>query len=214
MVTVHNGIAIPAAPPGANGVRAELGIPTEARLVAEVGRLCAVKGQRELIEAVARLADRRPDLHALVVGDDLEAGGRYRDELVRAANSLGVSARVLFAGYRPDVPAILDVVDVVVLPSWIEGLPIVLLEAMAHGLPVVATPVGGTPELVVDGETGLLVPPHDPERLAEAIERLLAEPELGRRLGEAGRARVRERFAEEAMTGRVLRLYDEIAAGR
>jgi glycosyltransferase involved in cell wall biosynthesis len=88
----------------------------------------------------------------------------------------------------------------------------VLLEAMAAGRPVVATPVGGTPELVVDGETGLLVPPRDPEALAAALRRVLEDRELAARLGEAGRRRVSERFTLEAMTRRMLELYDEVVA--
>ena len=99
-----------------------------------------------------------------------------------------------FLGFRADAAAVLDQLDVLVLPSWIEGLPVIVLEAMAHAKPVIATPVGGTAELVADGETGLLVPPRDPERLAEAIRSLAADPELRRRLGarrpRAGRARV------------------------
>ena len=101
-----------------------------------------------------------------------------------------------------------------VLPSWIEGMPLVVLDAMAHRKPVVATPVGGTPELVVDEETGLLVPPRDPERLAAAIGRVLADPELATRLGEAGRRRAAESFTIERMTRRVLEIYDEVAACR
>jgi glycosyltransferase involved in cell wall biosynthesis len=91
-------------------------------------------------------------------------------------------------------------------------MPITVLDAMAHGKPVVATRVGGTAEVVVDGETGLLVPPRDPERLAEAISRILADPELARRFGEAGRARVEEHFSAEAMSRRVLAIYDEVVA--
>ena len=98
------------------------------------------------------------------------------------------------------------------LPSWTEGLPLVVLEAMAHGKPVVATPVGGTPELVTDGETGLLVPPRDPQALAAALQRLLEDAELSRRLGEAGRRRVEERFSLDAMNRRVLQIYDEVVA--
>jgi len=110
------------------------------------------------------------------------------------------------------VPALLDRLDVVALPSWTEGLPLTVLEAMAHARPVVATPVGGTPEVVVDGETGLLVPPRDPAALAGALRRLLEDPDFARSLGEAGRRRVAERFSLDAMTKRILMMYDEIAA--
>jgi glycosyltransferase involved in cell wall biosynthesis len=146
----------------------------------------------------------------LLVGDDLEAGGAFRAGLEDEAERLGVRERVVFAGYRPDATALLAELDVFVLPSWVEGLPIVVLEAMAQRKPVVATPVGGTPELVADGETGLLVPPRDPEALAAALRRLLEDPDLARRLGEAGRARVAERFTAAQQTRRVLELYDEL----
>jgi glycosyltransferase involved in cell wall biosynthesis len=187
---------------------AELGVPDGVPVVGEVARLCDVKGQRDLIAALTRL----PDVRAVFVGEDLETGGAYRHRLEREAEVLGVRDRVVFAGYRPSAP-ILAELDLFVLPSWIEGMPVTVLEAMAHGKPVVATPVGGTAEVVVDGETGLLVPPRDPERLAEAIARVLADREYARHLGEAGRARVAERFSADAMARRILEIYDEVVAG-
>jgi glycosyltransferase involved in cell wall biosynthesis len=210
METVRNGIDPPAARAEHDGVRRELGVPPEAPLAGEIARLCDVKGQRELIQAAARV----PGLHVLLVGRDIEAGGAFQAALEGEAEALGVRERVVFAGYRPDRDAVLAELDLFVLPSWIEGLPLVVLEAMTHGLPVVATPVGGTPEVVVDGETGLLVPPRDPERLADAIARVVGDRELARRLGEAGRARVAERFSASAMERRVLEIYDEVAAAR
>jgi len=117
----------------------------------------------------------------------------------------------VFAGYRDDAARVVAAADVFALPSWTEGLPLVVLEAMALGRPVVATPVGGTPELVVDEETGLLVPPRDVAALAAALTRVLGDGALGRRLGEAGRRRVAERFSAEATSREVLALYDEVA---
>ncbi|MDX6423918.1 MAG: hypothetical protein QOI67_1389, partial [Gaiellaceae bacterium] len=96
------------------------------------------------------------------------------------------------------------------LPSWTEGLPLVVLEAMALGRAVVATTVGGTPELVSEGETGLLVPPQDVEALTAAVKRVLEDEDLRRRLGDAGKRRVAERFSSEAMTRDVLAIYDEV----
>ena len=158
----------------------------DAPLVAEVGRLCDVKGQRELIEAIARM----PGVRAVLVGADLEQGGAYERALrEHAADELGVTDRVVFAGHRDDAARVVAAADVFALPSWTEGLPLVVLEAMALARPVVATTVGGTPELVSDGETGLLVPPRDVER---AHRRAQAGPRrrrrCGRRLGEAGQA--------------------------
>jgi glycosyltransferase involved in cell wall biosynthesis len=196
--------------PGSRSHPAGLEVPEGTPLVAEIARLCDVKGQRDLLDAL-RLV---PGVHAVLVGEDLETGGEYRDFLEREARRLGVADRVVLTGYRADVPEILDAVDAVVLPSLVEGMPLVLLEAMAHGRPVVATPVGGTREVVVDGETGLLVPPRDPQALARAIRRLVDDAELASRLGAAGRERVRERFSVEAMTHRVLEVYDEVVCGR
>jgi len=190
------------------GLRAELGIPASAPVIAEIGRLCDVKGQRELIQALPHL----PDARAVLIGKDLEQNGAFQASLEREAERLGVRERVVFAGHRNDAVAALAEVDLVALPSWTEGLPGVVLEAMAQRRAVVATPVGGTPELVVDGETGLLVPPRDPHALADAVGRLLADPDLRRRMGEAGYRRVAQQFTAEAMTRRILELYDEVAA--
>ena len=173
--------------------------------IGEIARLCDVKGQRELLHALARL----PEAQLVLAGRDLEQGGAYQDALERESERLGVRERVEF-GFHDDVPALLETLDVVALPSWTEGLPIVLLEAMAHARPVVATTVGGTPELVADGETGFLVPPRDPEALTAALRRVLDDPDLGRRLGEAGRARVAERFSADEQAQRILAIYDEL----
>jgi glycosyltransferase involved in cell wall biosynthesis len=188
-------------------LRSELGVPPEAPLVAELGRLCDVKGQRELIRSLEHL----PGVRVLLIGTDLERGGAFQAALEREADGLGVRERVVFAGHRDDARALLAEADLVALPSWTEGFPLAALEAMAAGRPVVATAVGGTPEVVVDGETGVLVPPRDHEALAAAIGRLVADPELRGRLGEAGRRRVEERFSLEAMTRRMLAIYDELA---
>ena len=203
--TVHNGIdaaALRAAPPVA--LRAELGIPKDDFLLAHVGRLAPVKGQRELIEALRGLA--RDDVHAVFFGRDVERGGAFGAELERLAEGLNVR----FAGFRADAAAALAEADALVLPSWIEGLPLVVLEAMAQGKPVVATAVGGTPEAVVDGETGLLVSPRDVPALAGALERLLGDEDLRQQLGEAGRRRAEEHFPVSAMTRRILEIYDEL----
>jgi glycosyltransferase involved in cell wall biosynthesis len=208
---VYNGVPLDGAEPSnslllGSALRAELGIPDGAPLVGEIGRLCDVKGQRELIAALAQL----PDARAVLVGADIEQGGAFQTSLEDDAERLGVRDRVVFTGRRDDTTGLLAELDVLALPSWTEGLPLVVLEAMAQRRPVVATPVGGTPEVVVDGETGLLVPPRDPDALAAALRRLLADPGLRQRMGEAGYERVRERFSADAMTRRVLAIYDEV----
>ena len=196
-VTIHNGIepAEPVSP----------AFSESAPLLLEVARLCDVKGQRELIRALAQLESR--DAVVLLAGEDLEAGGAFRRGLEQEAAELGVAGRLRFLGYRADVPALIESADVFVLPSWVEGLPLGVLDAMARGKPVVAGAVGGTPELVADGETGLLVPPRDVDALARALDELLRDPERARRLGEAGRTRALTEFSADAAAERVLRLY-------
>lgn len=198
MVTIRNGVAV--APP-ADPVRL-----ADGRTILEVARLAEVKGQLQLIRALVRL-----DATAILVGRDLEQGGAYEALLRDEARRLGVADRLVLAGYREDVPALLAGCDVFCLPSRAEGMPLVLLEAMAQARPVVATAVGGTPELVVEGETGLLVPADDVDALAVALERVLSNPVLAARLGEAGRARVERDFSLAASTARVLSLYSAAA---
>lgn len=206
---VYNGIELDEArPPGT--LRAELEIPDGAPLVGEVARLCDVKGQRELIEALAEI----PDARLVLFGRDLEQGGAFQIGLEQTAEQLGVRDRVVFAGHRDDVARLIGDLDVVALPSWTEGLPVVALEAMAQRRAVVATPVGGTPEVVADGETGLLVPPRDPSALAGAIRKLLADPDRRSRMGEAGYRRAKELFSADAMTRRVLAVYDRVSSPR
>lgn len=200
-LTIRNGIEI-----GEPAQSAHVEPAPAGPVLLEVGRLCEVKGQRELIEALSRLT--RNDVTLLLAGEDVESAGAYRHALERRARDLGVADRVRFLGRRDDVPGLLAAADVLVLPSWIEGLPLVVLEAMAAGVPVVATSVGGTPEAVVDGETGLLVPSRDVDALAGAIDALLSDPERAQRLGAAGRRRARERFDADAAAQRVVGLYD------
>jgi glycosyltransferase involved in cell wall biosynthesis len=201
VVVVRNGIA----PPAPAQPRRPEGVSDDVPFLLHVGRLAPGKGQRELIEALARLARR--DAVVVLAGKDLETGGAFERDLEARADELGVRDRVVFAGHRDDVPALLAAADVFVLPSRIEGLPLTVLEAMAAARPVVATRVGGTPEAVVDGETGELVPAGDIEALVRALDGLLSDPERARRLGESGRRRVHERFSAAAMSERVLGLY-------
>jgi glycosyltransferase involved in cell wall biosynthesis len=196
-VVIHNGVA----PATADAAPLDLQRP----IVGEIARLAEVKGQRTLLRACAGL-----DVSVVLVGADLEQGGAYRALLEREADELGIRNRVLFTGYRADAASLLRSFDVFALPSTTEGLPLVLLEAMAAGVPVVATPVGGVPELVADGETGLLVPPGDADALEAAIRRLLDEPETARRLAANALAQVEERFSERVMGERVLAVYEDL----
>lgn len=191
-----------------NGVRIEPWEPRPAAAelhVACVARLAPVKGQHVLVEALALAG---PGIRATLVGAELESGGAsYRDQLEQRAAELGLSDRIELLGFREDARALIAAADALVLPSFREGLPIVVLEAMERGRPVVATAVGGTPEAVLDGETGLLVPAGDVEALAAALVRLRDDPALRVRLGAAGRARVESEFSLAAMCSRTLALY-------
>jgi glycosyltransferase involved in cell wall biosynthesis len=214
---INNGFVPPAAPPDAAagpGIRDELGIPPGAPVVGAVCRLHPVKRLGDLLEAAALLAPRHPEARVVIVGPltgspVFEACAR---ELRRLAARLGLGRRVILTGARTDVPRILAELTVSVLPSESEGLSNTLLESMAAGVPVVATAVGGTPEVVEDGISGLLVPPADPASLAAAIGCLLEAPRMAAAIGAAGRRRVADRFGLERMVEATTRLYQRLLA--
>ena len=172
-----------------------------------VGRLKAPKDFLTLVRGLAALPPGSID--ARIVGE-----GPDRAELESEIGRLGIGDRVHLLGERRDVPELLARADVFVLSSASEGMPVSVLEAMAAGLPVVGSKVGGIPELVVDGETGLLVEPGDPDELAAAIGRLAADPELRRQLGEAGRERAQGRFALDTFRRAHVELYSRELARR
>ena len=176
-------------------------------LLVAVGRLKAPKDFPTLVRALGRLP--AGSFEAMIVGD-----GPDRPQLEESVRSAGLSYAVRLTRERNDVPHLLASADVFVLPSRSEGHPVSVLEAMAAGLPVVASRVGGVPEQVVEGETGLLVEPGDPEPLAAALERLTDDPALRRRLGAAGRARAEERFDLEPFRRAHLELYSRELATR
>lgn len=186
-------------------VRQEFRIAPAAPLLGTIGRLHPQKGVDVLLRALSALPREFPDLKTLIVGE-----GPARPELERLAAQLGVSQKVIFTGLRRDIPDILAALDLLVLPSRWEGMPNVVLEAMAAGTPVVATAVGAVPELVIDGETGLLVPPEDPAALAQCLRRLLSDAPLRARLAAAGRARVEKEFSLEKMLQRTQELYEYV----
>lgn len=204
VVTIHNGIAIAPRPGAGKAVRAELGLGSDEFVVATLSAMRPEKAHDVTLAAVERLVDRYPSLRLLVVGD-----GPGRDALERAAAPLG--DRVVLAGYRPDVMQTLDAADVVVNPSRSDAFPSALLEAMAAGVPVVASAVGGIPEIVDDGVTGLLIDaPPRAEALADAIARLAEDAELRSRLGAAGQDRFERRFAAAHWAERLRELYEEV----
>ena len=172
-------------------------------LIVAVGRVEETKGQRYLIEAMVQVRRAYPTARALIVGQD----GGLLNELECQTRRLGLYPHVTLTGFRADVPEILAEADIFVLPSLSEGFGLVLLEAMAAGLPLVASNVGGIKDIVIDGETGLLVPPADSGVLAAAILRLLGDRELARRLGLAGMERARTTFTIEQMVKKTEAVY-------
>lgn len=222
IVVIRNGIDLSRFETPGDGprLRRELGLPQKAPIVAVVSRLHELKGLDYFLQAAAAVAGRRPDVRFLIVGDryGLRDGtvvqeNAYRAELEELARRLGIAHRVVFTGFRLDIPELLAEVAVSMLPSLSEGLSNSLLESMAAGAPVVATRVGGSPEAVEDGVTGLLVPPRDAAALAHAMETLLGDRALARRLGLAGRRRVAEHFSLESMTREIERLYRGLLRG-
>lgn len=198
---IHNGIELRRFDPGPSGpsVRQQWGIAPDVPVIAMISRLNRLKGAEYFLSAAVSIASRFPAARFLIVGDVWAGDLAYRRELEERIVQLGLQDRVLFSGFRTDVPRILSEVTVSVLPSLSEGLSNTLLESMAAGVPVVATRVGGNPEIVQDGVTGLLVPPGDAASLAQAISRLLEAPPLAMRLGEAGKRRIAECFCTERM---------------
>ena len=208
-VTVHEGIdlaRVEAAPPA--GIHEELWLPRHAPLVGNVAALVPHKGQRHLVDAAAEIVRQEPDARFIIAGE-----GELRETLERQIKHHDLEKHVLLAGFRPDVLSLHKAFDVFVMSSVTEGLGTSLLDAMACGKPVVATSVGGMPEVVVHGETGLLVPPRDHLAMAEAILRLLKDRPLREQMGAAGLARVRAHFTSEVMVRNTVRVYERILRG-
>lgn len=195
-------------------LRTDLSIPPDAVVLVTVARLHSQKGHHYLIQAATKILQDHPEVVFLWVGD-----GKLRSELTREICQVGISESFRLTGIREDVAQLLALSSLFVLPSLSEGMPNVVLEAMAAKLPVVATAVDGTNSLVIDGETGLLVPPADPTALSRAILTLLDDPDRCRQMGQKGYERVREHFSEQVMCQRyeeVIRtvLIQKVASGR
>jgi glycosyltransferase involved in cell wall biosynthesis len=188
----------------AHAVKTSLGLPLSARLIGSVGRLEPVKGHVYLLEAFLTLALRFPDLYLALVGE-----GELLPQLRSRARSEGLADRILFLGWRDDIPGLLQAFDLFVLPSLNEGMGRALVEAMAAGLPIVAARAGGVPEVLAEGGAGLLVEAGSALALARGIETLLLDPARGVRLGTRARERA-HRYSVEAMLEKLGALYREL----
>lgn len=197
---VHNGVDVPAT--RRRAAEAAPAVGPEGRSIGLVARLEAVKGIEYLLQATKLLAADLPDVGLVIIGD-----GSLEGRLKSISRSLGIERNVSFPGYLSNPLPIVAGFDVYVLPSLSEGLNVTLLEAMALERPVVATAVGGNPELVLNGRTGLLVPPRDPQALATAIRELLDDRDFAAGLAGAGAKLVSERFSSDIMCERILSLY-------
>jgi glycosyltransferase involved in cell wall biosynthesis len=209
--TIHNGIDLtPYLSTGTAArvrIRSEFGLPPDADVIVTVAVLRQPKGIDDMLEALVPLVESRPGLRYLIVGD-----GSHRAALESKTAQLGLEGSVCFAGQRSDVADMLAAADVFVLPSLTEALPTVIIEAMAVGLPVVATTVGGIPEIVEPGNTGVLVAPAAPAELADAVGRLLGSPRQRHALGLAGRRAAIDKFSIDRQAARLVDEYHVLAS--
>jgi glycosyltransferase involved in cell wall biosynthesis len=207
LVVIRNGIAQlkTASLEKNSGIREELELPASAPLIMVFSRLNRMKGLEYFLDAANLAAAQLPEARFVIVGD-----GAIKHELQNRAARLGLADKVVFTGFRADVPRLLAEASLSVLPSLSEGLSNTLLESMAAGVPVIATTVGGNPEIVEDGVSGLLVPPRDSATLAKAMISVLNNPALASSLGKAGERRVAEVFSMERSVREVERLYQRL----
>jgi glycosyltransferase involved in cell wall biosynthesis len=216
IVVIPNGVDLhrfhrPADPAA---VRAGLGLEADVPMVTVVSRVTHLKGLETFITSAAILADRYPRARFVIAGEPAPGDGLYLASLERLADRLGVGDRVVFAGLCREVPALLAASTVVVMPSLNEALSNSLLEAMAAGVPIVATRVGGTPEAMTDGESGLLVPPGDVRALTTRVGQLLDDRQMAAALGRAARGVIEERFSLPRMVAATEHLYEELLRER
>lgn len=203
---VHNGVEFAPAKRDRQAVRGELGIDENRIVAINVASFYAVKAQDILVKAASRLKSAGLPVTTLLLGD-----GAERAHVEKLARELGLTEQdVRFLGFRNDVPDLLAASDLFVLPSRAEGLPMSILEAMSHRLPVVCTPVGGNPELVIDGQHGRLIPVDQDEALAEAMAALVSDPALRKRQGDAGYLRVTQDFSFERTHSRYEAIYRRV----
>lgn len=216
MTRIYNAVDVAAlrreASPGS--LRRELGISETTPLVGCIGQIALRKGQDLFLDAAAIVAGAVSEAQFVIVGERYSQKQESRDfeaALHARAAEPPLAGRVHFLGCRDDVPSIMSDLDVVVVPSRQEPLSRVLLEALAMEVPAIATAVGGSPEILAEGQAGLLVPPDEPEQLAEAIERLLTNEPLRRCVSRVGLHRLQDAFAPEAQANAIGNLYCRIA---
>jgi glycosyltransferase involved in cell wall biosynthesis len=210
-LVIPNGVAVHVEPEEVAAARQELRLSPSDPLVAHVGNIRPGKGHDVLIDAVAHLHQRMPSVKFVSIG-----GEKYPGDLDRVRNGAiqaGLEDHLRFMGRRPDALGFVAAADIFVNPSSVEGLPVAILEAMALGRPVVAAAAGGVPGIVKDGETGILVEPNEPKALAAGIEKLLNDPFLAERLGQAAQDMVEKEYGLEPMVQATEDIYREVVRG-
>lgn len=206
IVTIHYGFEPLDYPPDAReAARAEMGLPPGAPVIGMFGRLIPQKGIDVLLDALPQVLQQHPDARLLIVGD-----GVLRATLEAQAQALGLDGVVTFAGWVERAYRLMPACDLIVMSSRLEGFGLVALEAMSAARPMVASRASSLPEIVVDGETGLLVPPEDAPALAEAIAALLGDPAHAAALGQAGLRRLRAEFSVDKMVNATYGVYVDV----
>ncbi len=190
-------------------LKQEFKIRDDQLLVGTLGQLIPGKGQEVFLNAAARITEQAPKVTFMIVGDGNHA---YRKKLEKLCADLGLSGKVLFTGFREDIPRIMNALDIVLLPSTthLEGFSRVILEAMASAKPVIATDSGGNPEAIEDGVSGILVPAGDSDRLAASLLDLVQDEDKRKRMGTAGRQRAEQLFSIEKNVSRIEKIYEEL----
>jgi glycosyltransferase involved in cell wall biosynthesis len=188
-------------------VRREAGIPDDALVVGFVGRFSPGKGLEELLQAAHLLQPDYPAVRYLIVGEASLGEEGYADAIHELSRHLGLQDVAVFAGYRSDVPSVMGSFDILAFPSHAESFGVVLIEAMAMGKPVVSTNCDGVLDIVLDGTTGITVPPKDSSALAHGLEQLITHADLRRRMGNAGRVRVLEHFDRNVQLRKLEEIY-------
>ena len=204
VVKIYNGIELNKYNPKLKktSFRNNWGIPPEVPIVGAIGRMVWQKGFEFLIKAIPDIVEVAPDTRFLLIGD-----GPLRPNLENLARKLNVHGRIVFTGFRSNIPELLSTMDVLAVPSVQEGFPMITLEAMAMAKPVVATQIQGITEQIVDGKEGVLIPPRNPETLARTVQRLIADKELSARLGRTARGRVEDFFSVSKMVRETEKVY-------
>jgi glycosyltransferase involved in cell wall biosynthesis len=204
VVRIYNGIELDKYNPDMkkNSLRDQWDIPLAVPLVGAIGRMVWQKGFKYLIEAVPEILQSIPEARFLLVGE-----GPLRPNLENVARKLNVHERVIFTGFRSDIRELLCTIDILAVPSLLEGFPMITLEAMAMAKPIVATQIEGISEQILDGEEGILVPPRNPNAMAAAVLRLVQDKEFSSRLGAAARRKVESCFSVEKMVTETEKVY-------